>query len=349
LKWGERGEGGSLKGEELTSASGLLSAPAALYLTLIFAFYGNGCSENRKNGAETPVQTAARSSALILPTIVEKVEKVQSTPSRAEQVMKAFAVAYPDRAGEAVFRNGDWAIAVYGNWFYYAEGRLLPETLRTRFADYDPQPFYRYLPELPEWKAPDAETAARFKNSAAQRSEHPPKRSQHFYDALWRGSTKDEAYLHVKSIRFLGWSVLVHYSILEELALIEERINAEAAINQQVRQWINNIDSLSGWNWRSIAATESRSFHAYGSAIDIVSKPQRGKETYWLWSSQKNIEWWALPYEQRLHPPDAVIKIFESYGFVWGGKWTLFDTMHFEYRPEIFVLSGLPLNATGPR
>jgi hypothetical protein len=30
------------------------------------------------------------------------------------------------------------------------------------------------------------------------------------------------------------------------------------------------------------------------------------------------------------------------YGFIWGGKWLFFDTMHFEYRPEILILSGMP-------
>jgi hypothetical protein len=35
------------------------------------------------------------------------------------------------------------------------------------------------------------------------------------------------------------------------------------------------------------------------------------------------------------------IKAFESFGFIWGGKWFRFDTMHFEYRPEIPILSGL--------
>jgi hypothetical protein len=264
--------------------------------------------------------------------------------SRAEQVMRAFSAAYPDRVGSAVLRNNDWAVQVYGEWFYYAEGRLLPESLRSRFADYDPQPFYQYPAILPEWKEPDAETSERLKNSATRRREHPPKRSHHFCDALWRGSTKDDAYLHVKSARFLGWNVLVHYSILEELALAEEGINAAAKNNAQVRQWISSIESLSGWNWRSIADTESRSFHAYGAAIDIVLKAQRGKESYWLWAAQGNRDWWMLPYEKRVHPPDAVIKIFESYGFVWGGKWLFFDTMHFEYRPEILILAGMPMN-----
>ncbi|MBP9613702.1 MAG: M15 family metallopeptidase, partial [Sulfurospirillum sp.] len=26
----------------------------------------------------------------------------------------------------------------------------------------------------------------------------------------------------------------------------------------------------------------------------------------------------------------------EKYGFVWGGRWYHYDTMHFEYRPELF-------------
>ena len=27
--------------------------------------------------------------------------------------------------------------------------------------------------------------------------------------------------------------------------------------------------------------------------------------------------------------------IFERHGFIWGGKWHHYDTMHFEYRPEL--------------
>ena len=30
-------------------------------------------------------------------------------------------------------------------------------------------------------------------------------------------------------------------------------------------------------------------------------------------------------------------EIFERHGFIWGGKWYHYDTMHFEYRPEFFI------------
>ena len=258
--------------------------------------------------------------------------------------MKAIAMAYSDRVGAAVFRNGDWAVRVYGNWFYYADGKLLPENLLNKAAEYDPQPFYAYPKTLPPWTEPDAETVERLRSAQRRRSARAGKRSSHFFDALWRAGTREDAYLHVKTLKFLGWNVLVHYSILDELALIEEAVNAEAKTNTEVREWLRSITSLASWNWRNIADIQSRSFHAYGAAVDILTRTVRGKETYWLWSSQNGVEWWRVPYEKRFHPPDAVVKIFESYGFIWGGKWAFYDTMHFEYRPELFILNNIPMN-----
>jgi hypothetical protein len=269
----------------------------------------------------------------------------QTVPGRAEQVMKALAAAYPDRAGPAEFRDGDWAVPIRGIYYYYADGRLLPAELRGRAVEFDPQPFYNYAAELPPWKAPEPEEAARFRDMTSGRRTNPPKRANYFFDALWRARNGEESWDRVKTIRFFGHSVMVHYSIMEELALVEERINAEAKTNAQVRQWINNLNTLEGWNWRNVAETQSRSFHAYGAAVDLLPKSLGGLATYWLWTAQSSADWWAIPYTRRFHPPDAVIKAFEAYGFIWGGKWLWFDTMHFEYRPEILILNGLPLSS----
>ena len=35
------------------------------------------------------------------------------------------------------------------------------------------------------------------------------------------------------------------------------------------------------------------------------------------------------------HIPLEIVAIFERHGFIWGGKWSHYDTMHFEYRPEL--------------
>ena len=35
--------------------------------------------------------------------------------------------------------------------------------------------------------------------------------------------------------------------------------------------------------------------------------------------------------------PFEIVEIFERHGFIWGGKWYHYDTMHFEYRPELLI------------
>ena len=35
--------------------------------------------------------------------------------------------------------------------------------------------------------------------------------------------------------------------------------------------------------------------------------------------------------------PSDVVAVFERHGFIWGGRWAHFDTMHFEYRPELLI------------
>ena len=35
--------------------------------------------------------------------------------------------------------------------------------------------------------------------------------------------------------------------------------------------------------------------------------------------------------------PIRIVRIFENHGFIWGGYWYHYDTMHFEYRPELFL------------
>ena len=299
--------------------------------------------------AARAIPAAPRAEESSLQSIAAEAEPVP--PSRAELVAKALAAGYPGRVEKAEFRAGnngildDWAVLVRGVWYYYAGGRLLPEELLDKADDYSPIAFYNYQSELPPWKKPDPEQSARYGEMVNNRQRSTRRRAPHFFDSLWRANDRDESYQRVKSLRFLGHTVAVHYGILEELSLVEERILAAAKIDPQVQSWINGISEMAGWSWRNVANSRSRSYHSYGVAIDILPKSLGGKETYWLWAAERKPDWWNIPYEDRFHPPDAVIKAFEAYGFVWGGKWPFFDTMHFEYRPEVFFLSGMDLSA----
>lgn len=74
--------------------------------------------------------------------------------------------------------------------------------------------------------------------------------------------------------------------------------------------------------WRVIAGTKKLSMHSFGLAIDINTK----YSDYWRNSSDKT-------YKNRI--PFEIVEAFERHGFIWGGKWYHYDTMHFEYRPEL--------------
>jgi hypothetical protein len=255
--------------------------------------------------------------------------------------MRALSQAYPNQIDRVEFRNNDWALLLRGTWYYYAEGKLLPENLLSGAAGYNPQPFYNYLAELPEWKTPSPEEASRYQTMANNRNSNPLKRSPDFFDDLWRAHNRNEAYERVKTMRFLGKPVTVHFMIMEDLSLVEEQIMTAARADRQIQTWVNNISSIEGWSWRNIADTQSRSYHSYGLAVDLTPKSLGGKETYWLWTARHKPDWWNVSYNSRFHPPAAVIRAFEMYGFIWGGKWLFYDTMHFEYRPEILILSGM--------
>ena len=77
---------------------------------------------------------------------------------------------------------------------------------------------------------------------------------------------------------------------------------------------------------RVIAGTTRKSMHAYAAALDINTKYSH----YWLWSQEK---YHKYKYENSI--PYEIARIFEKHGFIWGAKWYHFDTMHFEYRPEM--------------
>jgi hypothetical protein len=321
--------------------------------TVLISAFAGGISQGTKNPAANLLAVGKNANSAHEPVAPEEFESMPAfdlngRPDelvRGERVMKALAAAHPKRIGAAVYRDGDWAVAIRGEWFYYADGRFLPENLRSRAEEYDRLPFYAYPEDLPPWIPPSEEESARFRESGRNRQARPSKRSTFFFDALWNVRTRAEAWEQVKTIRFLGKETLVHHAILEELALVEQKINRLAESDGQVRDWIKSVSSISAWNWRNIADIQSRSNHAYGIAVDILptNSAMRGLETYWLWTEQKKIDWWAVPYRNRYQPPDAVIKAFESYGFVWGGKWTFYDTMHFEYRPELLLLSDIEL------
>jgi hypothetical protein len=80
-------------------------------------------------------------------------------------------------------------------------------------------------------------------------------------------------------------------------------------------------------NCRAVADTGQPSPHSYGIAIDLNT----AFSDYWYWRPHGG----PIVYRNRM--PDQIVAIFEKHGFIWGGKWYHYDTMHFEFRPELLI------------
>lgn len=93
----------------------------------------------------------------------------------------------------------------------------------------------------------------------------------------------------------------------------------------------NYLYSAGTFNWRKVRGSDRLSSHSFGIAIDLNVK----YSDYWQWNCRCTSEDADLGYKNRI--PQLIVDIFEKYGFIWGGKWYHYDTMHFEYRPELLV------------
>ena len=273
-----------------------------------------------------------------IPVVGQILQEPQSFSSDA--VFHAMERAYPSwvKVRQA---DGISTMAVDGKDFVWASGRILGPEQQDHWQEFAPQPFYPYPRQLPDVGSWSDEQVAAVEGRLAQRRSAAPRRESQFFDTLWGIHDRATADASQKRIRFFGLRVTVHKSLEAPLARIQTKLQAARNGDRTLDAFLKTLVELDGYNWRSIAETQSRSNHAYGAAIDIIPKSYRGKNPYWLWAPQEHPGWYRTAWAQRWEPHIALIQAFEDEGFIWGGKWLLFDTIHFEYRPEILVLNGL--------
>lgn len=144
-------------------------------------------------------------------------------------------------------------------------------------------------------------------------------RPQEWLEALY-GTTEKELELRPVQVGQHRVRVSSRYGTAEAFShvakVLEELATTTAAIQP-------HLLSVAGYSHRNIAGTTRPSPHSYGIAIDL--NPKHG--AYWRWNPEAK--------RQAFQYPQAIVDIFEEKGFIWGGKWSHYDLMHFEYRPEI--------------
>jgi D-alanyl-D-alanine carboxypeptidase len=104
-------------------------------------------------------------------------------------------------------------------------------------------------------------------------------------------------------------------------------ISRELDRHPELKPYLSDIGGT--FCWRNINGTNRQSAHSFGTTIDLNVK----WSAYWQWDCKCTDEEADLGYRNKI--PQTIVDIFERNGFIWGGKWYHYDTMHFEYRPDL--------------
>jgi len=251
---------------------------------------------------------------------------VATQSTQADPRVTAFIEAYRDVIDSVAVEDGDVVFFLAGDPIHFEDGRMLERGRRDDNAACDPI-FYRYS------LVPLTEPLAA--------SDDLPHYCTDVLETLW-GSTESQVRKHGRSMEFLDHRMFVNERLRAPLAALEVELREEARRDPAVAHWIEGVDITYSFIDRGIAGSPTRSYHAWGMAIDFVPSSYDGRHVYWRWSRVYDREGWdRIPLEQRWSPPPAVVEAFERHGFVWGGKWAHFDVIHFEYRPEIIAYNRL--------
>ncbi len=220
--------------------------------------------------------------------------------------------------------------------FYWAGGALLP---KEELANSDS--CWPILYDYPKKLADPADMTEEEREairafSSAENRKNGAGSAMFFFDFLYQADTRAHIEQHITRTSFLKHRANVHPKMIEPLSRLETRIFALAETDKEVKDFLANLKSNDSYLWRIIAGTKRKSFHSLGIAVEVPPKSQGGKQIFWSWAKDKYPNSWMLiPLKNRWMPPESVIEAFEEEGFIWGGKWAIYDNMHFEYRPEL--------------
>lgn len=266
-------------------------------------------------------------------------------PKEADILRKA----YPDVLFEFNFdfNKRDWKVDIHSpvfvntqdykhKVFYWAGGRLLPEEELSNKDKYWKliYPYSKEIRDPSNFSDDDTKRMGEFGSSKNRKESLGT--PMFFFDFIYGAKSQLIIEDHIHHTTFLGKKTRLHERVEAAAKRVESQIYELAKSDSEVKSFVDSIKSADAYYWRIIEGTNRKSFHSYGIAIDILPKRLNGKAIFWSWTKDKDPKnWMRTPLKDRWMPPLSVIKIFEKEGFIWGGKWIIFDNMHFEYHPEL--------------
>jgi len=242
-----------------------------------------------------------------------------ASTAAATTPLSHLVAAYPDALA-----------AIDGDWLVWRDGT------RMRLNDGRPaKPFKAWLED------PDIEDMMRLAYPAgagplvpAPESDPGRARNAEFFDKMYGDCRKGEVKPRLRTIAWLpsrthqSLEITTVNGVADRLEAVSRELEALPATYDRYL-----IPAAGTYNCRVIAGTSRTSAHGRGIAIDIATH----ESDYWRWAARDASGAGKIAYRNRI--PLEIVRIFERHGFIWGGRWYHYDTMHFEYRPELLAPS----------
>ena len=155
-------------------------------------------------------------------------------------------------------------------------------------------------------------------------------RNERFFKAMY-GNSEAEV---IKNLTIITWCPkLVNQQLpVTTINGVDKQLLKVSTELDEHPEWADYLISAGTFNWRNIAGSSMLSVHSFAIAIDLNT----AYSSYWLWdypNADENTDIGGFINQI----PQGIIDIFEKHGFIWGGKWYHYDSMHFEYRPELLT------------
>ncbi len=275
-------------------------------------------------------------------TPVAQLVRARDLHSRPDIILESYKNAYPDKIKDVIKQDDDWTVVLHdGTIYYWAKGRLLTAEKKDNWEEYRPYQIWAYRadPRDPSTYSEEYIEELRNRTSSAARGTPQLPQDVDFWQELFEVGDRAQTEASLVKTSLFGMTVTVNKTLLGPFEKIEKEVNEIAKTDEEVQTFLDTLSSVSGYSWRYVAGTNRLSNHSYGLAIDMLPQGWGNKMLYWSWVRDYNDDWMLVPQEDLWTPPEKVVQVMFDNGFIWGGTWAIYDTMHFEYKPELIEIN----------
>lgn len=243
------------------------------------------------------------------PAKADKAEKTSGPADRTSLIEKALTTAYPQ-----------FISAIKDNKVIFTDGTEMKfddgaeKSFLQRLNNCDVEDMFSIPYKLPSPEPGYLEDAGRM-------------RSEELFKKMY-GASAAQVRSNLVSVNWAGQRVQFNKNngAADSLAAVAREIARYPELKPYLK-------SSGTFNWRPVRGSKRMSAHSYGIAFDIAVD----KSNYWQWESKSTDELRHYKYKNRI--PRKLVEIFQKHGFIWGGSWYHYDTMHFEFRPDMLIYS----------